>query len=148
MDWLQLRMDERGISQADLARGSGLSTATISRIMTGGRGIGLDACVAIGSALGVPPEKVFRAAVGLPDRPDGDPHISRLTYLLSKLDNAEKDDLIAMVEALVRRKETRGRLEELRTKLAAVPPEQNTEVLDLIEDWLVQAGVVLPRIER
>jgi len=46
-EWLQKQMDERGYSQAELARRSDIKAASISRIMNGTRNIGTEAGRAI-----------------------------------------------------------------------------------------------------
>lgn len=50
---LRDELDERGMSQADLARATGLTQKHISNIVTGKAGIGLDAATSIGRVLGI-----------------------------------------------------------------------------------------------
>lgn len=67
-DWLTTQLDEKGWSQAELARRAHISQPTLSRIISGLRQVGPDAAAAIARALGQPPEKVFRLAGLLPGR--------------------------------------------------------------------------------
>ena len=71
-EWLQEEMNKRNLTQADLVRLSGLTSAAISRIMTGSRGAGPEACLAIARALDLPEEEVFRRA-GLLSAKNEDP---------------------------------------------------------------------------
>ncbi|MGC1374647.1 MAG: helix-turn-helix transcriptional regulator, partial [Anaerolineales bacterium] len=68
IDWLRKELEERGWSQAELARQSKLSPAQITRLLNGERGIGETGLNAIARALRLPPETVFRAAGMLPNR--------------------------------------------------------------------------------
>ena len=52
-EWLQQQLDERGWSQNHLAREAGLTSAGISRIMTGARQPGLKTCVRLAQTLNV-----------------------------------------------------------------------------------------------
>jgi addiction module HigA family antidote len=50
---LRAALDERGMSQADLARATGLTQKHISRIITGQAGVGQRAAASIGRVLGM-----------------------------------------------------------------------------------------------
>lgn len=67
-DWLQGELNNRGWDQAELARRSGISTAQISRIVTGGRQPGRSSIDGIARALRLPPEDVLRQAGILPPK--------------------------------------------------------------------------------
>jgi transcriptional regulator with XRE-family HTH domain len=68
-DWLLTQLEDRGWSQAELARRSEISQPALSRIISGTQQAGPDACVAVARAFGEPPEKVFRLAGLLPPLP-------------------------------------------------------------------------------
>jgi len=53
-------LTKRNLSQAALARSSGLTQKHISRIVTGQSGVGTDAAVALEAALGVPARRWIR----------------------------------------------------------------------------------------
>lgn len=68
--WLQVELNKRGWDQAELARRSGITKAQISRVLVGERSAGVDFCIAIARALGLPREEVFRARGWLLREPD------------------------------------------------------------------------------
>ena len=65
-DWLIVQLRDRGWDQAELVRRSGMSSGTISRIITGSRKPGTDATKGIARALKMPVEEVMRQAGLLP----------------------------------------------------------------------------------
>ena len=65
-DWLMVQLRDRGWDQAELVRRSGMSSGTISRIITGSRKPGTDATKGIARALKMPVEEVMRKAGLLP----------------------------------------------------------------------------------
>lgn len=67
-DWLQGELSNRGWDQAELVRRSGISSAQISRLVTGGREPGKDAIAGIARAFRLPPEDVLRHAGILPPK--------------------------------------------------------------------------------
>ena len=67
--WLLEELKNRSWCPADLAHQAGLSTGSLSNILTGNRRAGPDSCRAIAQALDTPPEKVFRLAGLLPPLP-------------------------------------------------------------------------------
>ena len=81
-DWLDKELRERGWLAADLARASGLAEATISRIASGSRGLGVDSLIAIANALDVDPADVLRQLGRL------GPSISELRQKDAPLDHA------------------------------------------------------------
>jgi len=64
--WLLEELEKRGMSQADLSRSSGITTAQMSRIISGTRGAGKKTLTAIAHALRLPPDLVFEKAGILP----------------------------------------------------------------------------------
>lgn len=103
--WLQKELNDRGWTQADLSRFSNLSTAAISRMMTGARGIGPDACLAIANALRIPPEIVFRAAGLLPPKPDDEVTLEEWLYVLDQLSEEDRDELLNIARLKIERRE-------------------------------------------
>lgn len=94
LSWLQAQLAERNWTQAELARRSGISTASISRIFSGARNTGTDVCQAIALALRLPPDELYRRAGLLPNIPDDDKDITELDHIARQLDNANKYELI------------------------------------------------------
>ena len=142
--WLEEEMRGRGMSQADLAREAHVSRGAIGNVLRGERNPGKDLLTAIAEGLKLPPETVFRMAGVLPPEQD-DSRIEKIKYYMAALDDVEKNDVVAYAEMKYQQASRRESLEELRVKLAAVPPERKSEVLDLVEERLVQHGVVQGR---
>ena len=67
--WLLKELKTRGWRPADLAHRAGLSTGSLSNILSGNRRAGIMICKAIAQALSEPPEKLFRLAGLLPPLP-------------------------------------------------------------------------------
>lgn len=96
-EWLQKELDKRNWNQAELARRSGLTTAGISLMSNGQRGIGPDACNAIARAFGMPPETVFAAAGLLPPKSPESEKKSLLEHMFDMLPEDEQDDILDFV---------------------------------------------------
>ena len=60
-DWLKKELNKRGWVQSELARRSGIPQGQISNVIRGIRQPGPESCIAIGQALGISREEVFRA---------------------------------------------------------------------------------------
>lgn len=99
-DWLIKKMKIAEMSQADLARRSGLTTATISRILQETRKPGHEACEAIARALDLPPETVFRAAGLLPPNNEQEAINEILRYKIAELTPDQQEDLLVFIEYL------------------------------------------------
>ncbi len=65
-DWLNIELTKRGISNNELARRAGMSSANMSKAMTGKIAVTWDFCAGVAMALGYAPEDVFRKAGLLP----------------------------------------------------------------------------------
>jgi transcriptional regulator with XRE-family HTH domain len=107
-EWLQNELDRRSMSQADLARLSGLTTAGISRIMTGQRKAGPEACASIARALDLPPETVFRAAGLLPPKKEEPPTLGEWMFLYLNASEEEQERMLEMARVLSRPGRRRG----------------------------------------
>ncbi len=83
--WLLKELEQRDMSQSDLAKLSGLSRGTLSNLISGTRGIGTDSIEAIARALRLPPETVYRAAGLLPSQPEADEMVEKLNYKITQL---------------------------------------------------------------
>lgn len=100
-NWLQREMDRRRMTQADLARASGLSTAAISRIISGVRRVGPSACRAIARALNLPEESVFRRAGLLSDRPEiDDVALAEWIHLWRMATPEERESMVELARVL------------------------------------------------
>jgi transcriptional regulator with XRE-family HTH domain len=97
IDWLRKEIRVRGISSADLARDSGLSPSTISRILGEHVTPGDDALSKIAKALGEPPEKIFRLAGRLPPAPETEGVEQDLLHGFRSLPAAYQQAILAMI---------------------------------------------------
>lgn len=95
-NWLLDELRKRDWIQADLARASGLTTATISRYATG-RIPDESALKKIARALKVPPEEAFRAAGILPPKIQPDKEAEEIYYETQDLTQQEKEEVLAFI---------------------------------------------------
>ena len=111
--WLQAQLTSRGWRPADLARETKLAESTVSRILSGTRGAGRDAVLAIASALKLPGTVVLYQA-GFLERDPEDPtqELDPLALeILQMVPEAAGDfEMLARLEA--QRKALEARLRE------------------------------------
>ena len=106
-DWLREEIKKRGWDQAELARRSGVSTGTVSRIMTGGRNAGPDFCIGIAKALGLPRSEVFKARGWLlselenPFGPEIDSRVEKLAKKINDLPFDSREITLDAMEAML-----------------------------------------------
>jgi transcriptional regulator with XRE-family HTH domain len=104
--WLENGMQKRGMTQSDLSRASGLSTATVANLINGRRKPGPDACTKIARALKLPEDAVFRAAGLLLPQPATDETLERINHLYHELqDPNSKQRALEYVELLLAQEE-------------------------------------------
>jgi transcriptional regulator with XRE-family HTH domain len=102
-DWLNRELEDRAWGNSDLARAAGLQPSTLSRIISGDRGIGPDACLGIARALRIQPEKVFRKAGLLPALPSAVADEQEAISLLRQLPARTRETIMTMLRALAGR---------------------------------------------
>ncbi len=107
--WLQDKLTNKGWSQADLSRETGLSTGGVAQLMNGRRNPGPEACTAIAKAFGLPPDAVFRAAGLLPSKSELDAQTERMIHLLSQMTEDEQETWFKMGEVFVNRHASKPR---------------------------------------
>lgn len=105
-DWLQMELKQREMSQAELARKSGLATASISMLVTGRNQPKATTCLALARALNLPAETVLKAADLLPElpAPAGDPSIGEVTDVMKRMTAEERQEILEYVLWRFRRK--------------------------------------------
>ncbi len=101
--WLRAELEERGMSQADLVRASGLSPAAVSRIITGTRAPGLAACKGIARALKLPTDIIYKHAGLLPLTGERNQRREFLEFLAEQLDDAQYEELKHYINFLLTR---------------------------------------------
>jgi len=84
-EWLLEQIEERGWTQAELARRAGLAQSTLNRIINETRQLGPDAALAIARALGERPETVYRLAGLLPPAPVADDELKLMVQEIAEI---------------------------------------------------------------
>lgn len=103
-EWLAEEIQKAGMSQAEVARKSGVSPAHITKVIKGERGLGENALRAIAEALKIPPEQAFRDVGFLPPVSERTEQTDRLLYLFNQLDPDKKQELINFANYLLLKK--------------------------------------------
>lgn len=93
--WLNTEMDRRGWNYSELARRAGLNASTLSKAISGYNRPGLELCVGVAEALGVPPETVMRRAGLLPKSAEDDPAFAEIVDILR---NVSRKELLNILE--------------------------------------------------
>lgn len=107
--WIIQEIEERNWSIRELARRAELSHATINAVLAEKSQPGPDFCTGVARALRVPPERVFRLAGLLPQKPEETAIISEFVYLLNQLPTEEQEELLLVAKAWVKgRKQQRS----------------------------------------
>lgn len=101
-NWLQNKLDEREWTQADLSRKTKASRATISNIISGKRGVGMDMALAISKAFDVPVLEVLEVAGLVGSQPVKDRLIETIVYLTSQLPESEREGIVEYVKLRLR----------------------------------------------
>lgn len=97
-EWLIEELKKRNMNQSDLARASNITTAQISRIISGSRGVGEQALTAISHALKLPADMVFEKAGILPPKIEQSPIKRKLAHLAESLPDSDVEMVIALLE--------------------------------------------------
>jgi len=103
-EWLASTLKETGMSQAELARKSGVSAAHITKVLNGERGLGETSLRAIAEALHIPPEQAFRDVGFLPPVPAKTEQHEKLLYLFDKMTPRQRDILLSQARWILEEK--------------------------------------------
>jgi transcriptional regulator with XRE-family HTH domain len=110
--WLDIRMQDMGLNDQQLAKKAGIAPSVISKARSGYQGIGYDAACAIADALEIHPTVVMFRAKLLPPMTDGtSPESIEMNDLFSRLPLDEQEDLLGnarMKHSKVRNRGKRG----------------------------------------
>lgn len=109
IEWLSNELERRYWTYNELARRADLSSATISLVMTGRRGVGKDFCNGIARAFDIPPVEVFRRAGLLPPAPEPDRRTESMLYLFRRLPVEDQERLLAMMRGLTTIQDIKGK---------------------------------------
>lgn len=112
-EWLRKILQEKGWTEADLARKSGIIRQTINNY-TNGRINKPDEDVlqAIAHALRLPPEEVFREAGLLPPKKPLAVREEAINYKISLLPEPEQEQVLEFVDFLLERSERNERVDK------------------------------------
>jgi transcriptional regulator with XRE-family HTH domain len=116
-DWLLDKLQKIDWSQADLARASGLTTASISKYV-GGRIPDESALKKIAKAFNLPPETVFRAAGILPPVSELDAMREEIIELTSHMSREEQREVLEYIRWRKSLEEKKSQETTSRGKLA------------------------------
>ncbi len=118
-DWLLGQMKERGWTQADLARASGLNRQSISDYINLRRtNPDPEALVALAHGLNISPITVFRKAGLLPPGPDDDVKFEDWKFLLDQMSPEDQEELRQIAEMKIERRKKDQSPKSLRVKRA------------------------------
>ncbi len=136
-EWLDQELATKGWTRADLSRASGITEATLSRIVSGTRGVGPDVAKVIAETMHIDPVIVFRKAGILPpstaELREQHPRLDYVYRLLADMYHKEPshfDAVVFMVEAV-----------------ANVKPSAPEPGPELLQDYVEPAPVVQPATE-
>lgn len=96
--WLLKELEKRNMSQSDLARACSITTAQISRIISGTRSAGKDSLTAIAHALRLPPDLVFEKAGILPPKIELSALKRRLLHVAEGLPDSDIELALSLLE--------------------------------------------------
>ncbi len=96
-EFIEKEMKKRGLSQADLARLTGLTTGGVSMLLNRTRKPSPETLNALAKAFDFPPDALFRTAGFLPEIQKGDSQTEELLFLFNQLPSSEKTNLIKYI---------------------------------------------------
>ena len=100
--WLLAQMNEKNLSQAQLAKQSGLSRQAISNFINQISVPNPESCVALAKGLGVPDDFVLEAAGHRPPQPNRNPALDEANYKLAQLPEWQQKLVISFIDTLLR----------------------------------------------
>jgi transcriptional regulator with XRE-family HTH domain len=106
-DWVREKIKNAGITQAELARRSGVSPAHITKVLNGERGLGEQAIISIAEALLLSPEVALQETGRLAQSATEDPYVKEASYLIGLLPESQKPIAVDYIRFLVEKNEAR-----------------------------------------
>lgn len=113
-DWLRKQREDRGLSQSDLARLSGLHRQIINKTENGVSDPSLKTYIALSNALNISLVSVLRAAGELPPGQDDDINFEDWQYLIEKLTTDEQEEIRQIIELKIERRQKAEQAERAR----------------------------------
>lgn len=132
VEWLDEELRGRRWKRADLARATGMTSSTMTRIFNGERKPGPDLCNAIADALDLPPETVFRKAGLLPELPeDDDQFLSETIEAFKRLSIEERqvalENMLAQLRRQQKKRKNKQQAEDIEGNLDFLGIEDENE---------------------
>lgn len=108
--WLKHEMDARGLSQSELARRSGFTPTSVSRILRRERLPGVDFCRGVARAFGMTDIQVLEIAGLATDSglPKFSPIVEAAAAMLNDLSEEDQEEIRAMVRVKWERQQRRA----------------------------------------
>jgi transcriptional regulator with XRE-family HTH domain len=104
--WLRREIDERGWTQAELSRRSGLVPSAVSNVLNRERLPGIDFCKGVARAFGVGDVEVMRmAGIADPERERYSFIVESTASMLNELSEEDQEDFRALVRSKWERKQ-------------------------------------------
>ena len=106
--WLDGETSKRGLSDAQLAKKAGISHPVISKARSGIQPIGWEACVAIATALELPPDTVLIKAGLLPAKAEESPLNDEIIYLMGTLPLDDQTEILNIARMKLERQKNKN----------------------------------------
>ncbi len=104
---IRRRLEERNMSQTDLADKVGMTSSQISRIISGERGTTIENLIAIADCLIIDRDMILRAAANLPSENGLDPWAEEMDYKISQIKNPARRRMAErLIDGLLEDEET------------------------------------------
>jgi transcriptional regulator with XRE-family HTH domain len=98
VNWLQEELKNRGMNQSDLSRRSGISTGSISDVISGRRKAGREFATAVARGFDLPVETVFQEAGFLPkEKPKHSREIEQIITIVENMPPDEQKELLSYI---------------------------------------------------
>lgn len=135
--WLTEEIERRGLSQAEVARRSGMSAAMLSLVMTGKRPIGLDGARGVARALNLDEMYVLRLAGLVRESKVRDEIIDEWSAILHLLDDTSRTELMQHATVLLENQQDQEFVRKFRT----LGKDDQAVGWSLIEEFLSRKGM-------
>ena len=113
-NWLKETMKQKGISQAELARRSGISPPQVSKIYNGSSEPGKVTLVAIARGLKLPAITVLRAAGILPEEPEYVPLLDEWNAIFYELTPEDQQEILEIARLKANKHKVLGKITSRR----------------------------------
>ena len=92
--WILSQLDERGWSQSELARRSGLTRTTISKIISEQSSLGIDSMTGLAKAFRLPVTEILQQAGLIPKIPEATAKEEQILFMFRQMTPEQQQDVI------------------------------------------------------